>query len=207
MEDKFISLEILYVHYICFYKIFPLFLSTNLEIIQNTKIGYDILIKKLIPFALPDINDDEIKEVVACLKSGWLTTGCRTKGFEDHFSEYLKVRNALAVNSGTAGLHLALEACGIAPGDEVVTTPYTFTATAEVVRYLGADPLFVDIDSDTFNIDPGKIESTITPRTKAILPVHFAGQACDMEAILAISKEYGLKIIEDAAHALPSTYQ
>lgn len=103
-------------------------------------------------------------------------------------------------------MHLALEALGIGAGDEVITTPHTFTATAEVIRYLGAHPVFVDIDQNTLNIDPLRIESAITPRTKAIIPVHFAGLACDMDPIMAIAKKYGLKIVEDAAHSLPTTY-
>jgi UDP-4-amino-4-deoxy-L-arabinose-oxoglutarate aminotransferase len=163
---------------------------------------------KFLPFALPDINDQEIAEVVASIKSGWLTTGPKTKQFEKDFSEFLGGEvEAIAVNSATAGLHLALEAIGVSPGDEVITTPYTFTSTAEVVRYLGADPIFVDINPNTYNIDPSKIEKAITPRTKAIIPVHFAGLACEMEAILKIAKKYNLKVVEDAAHALPSTYQ
>jgi len=113
----------------------------------------------------------------------------------------------IAVNSATAGLHLALEAIGVGPGDEVITTPYTFTATAEVVRYLGADPVVVDIDPATMNIDPAGIEAAVTERTKAILPVHFGGLACDMEAILGIARKHGLKVVEDAAHALPTLYR
>jgi len=112
---------------------------------------------------------------------------------------------ALAVNSATAGLHLALEAAGVGPGDEVVTTPYTFTATAEVIRYLGAHPVFVDVREDTLNLDPEAIEAAITTRTRAIIPVHFAGLSCDMEAILRIAKRHELRVIEDAAHALPAT--
>jgi dTDP-4-amino-4,6-dideoxygalactose transaminase len=160
-----------------------------------------------LPFALPDIGDEEINEVLDSLRSGWLTTGPKTKRFEEEFAAFAgDDLEAIAVNSATAGLHLALEALGIGSGDEVITTTYTFTATAEVVRYLGADPVFVDIDPDTFNIDPLKIEAAITPRTKAIIPVHFAGLSCDMDAILAIAGKYGLKVIEDAAHALPTTY-
>lgn len=159
-----------------------------------------------LPFALPDIGDDEINEVLDSLRSGWLTTGPKTKRFEDDFASFVDSDvEAIAVNSATAGLHLALEAVGIGPGDEVITTPYTFTATAEVVRYLGADPVLVDIDPATFNIDPAKIEAAITPRTKAIIPVHFAGLSCDMELILSIARRHKLKVVEDAAHALPST--
>ncbi|MBV5340358.1 MAG: DegT/DnrJ/EryC1/StrS family aminotransferase [Deltaproteobacteria bacterium] len=159
-----------------------------------------------LPFALPDIGDEEINEVLDSLRSGWLTTGQKTKRFEEDFAAFVGDDfDAIAVNSATAGLHLALEALGIGPGDEVITTTYTFTATAEVVRYLGADPVFVDIDPDTFNIDPIKIDAAITPRTKAIIPVHFAGLSCDMDAILAIAGKHGLKVVEDAAHALPTT--
>jgi dTDP-4-amino-4,6-dideoxygalactose transaminase len=159
-----------------------------------------------LPFALPDIGDEEINEVLDSLRSGWLTTGQKTKRFEEDFAAFVGDDfDAIAVNSATAGLHLALEALGIGPGDEVITTTYTFTATAEVVRYLGADPVFVDIDPYTFNIDPIKIEAAITPRTKAIIPVHFAGLSCDMDAILAIAGKHGLKVVEDAAHALPTT--
>jgi dTDP-4-amino-4,6-dideoxygalactose transaminase len=158
-----------------------------------------------LPFALPDIGEDEINEVLDSLRSGWLTTGPKTKRFEKDFALFIgNDTEALAVNSATAGLHLALEALGMSPGDEVITTPYTFTATAEVVRYLGADPVFVDIDSNTFNIDPAQIESAITPKTKAIIPVHFAGLSCDMESILAIARKHDLKVVEDAAHALPT---
>ena len=159
-----------------------------------------------LPFALPDIGDDEINEVLDSLRSGWLTTGPRTKRFEEDFAAFAGVgTEAIAVNSATAGLHLALEAVGVGPGDEVITTPYTFTSDAEVVCYLGADPVFVDIDPATFNIDPDRIEAAITPRTKAIIPVHFAGLSCDMDAILAIARKHGLKVVEDAAHALPTT--
>lgn len=161
-----------------------------------------------LPFALPEIGEDEIAEVVDSLRSGWVTTGPKTKRFEADFAEWLGGDiEAISINSATAGLHLALEAVGVSAGDEVITTPYTFTATAEVVRYLGAHPVFVDIDPATFNIDPSKIEAAITPRTKAIVPVHFAGLACDMTAILAIAKRHNLKVIEDAAHALPTQYQ
>lgn len=166
-----------------------------------------------LPFALPDISDDEINEVLDSLRSGWLTTGPKTKRFEDDFAAFIGNNcEAIAVNSATAGLHLALEAVGIGLGDEVITTPYTFTATAEVIRYLGADPVFVDIDANTFNIDPSKIETVINERLavrgkvpKAIIPVHFAGLSCDMTAILTIAKQYGMKVVEDAAHALPTT--
>jgi len=160
-----------------------------------------------LPFALPEIGDDEIAEVVDTLKSGWVTTGPKAKRFEDDFSAFLgdPSLQSMAVNSATAGLHLALEALGIGPGDEVITTTHTFTATAEVVRYLGADVVLVDIDPATLCIDPAAVEAAITPRTKAIVPVHYAGLAADMPALLAIAKTHGLKVVEDAAHALPTT--
>lgn len=163
--------------------------------------------EKFLPFALPDIGEDEINEVVNSLRSGWLTTGAKTKQFESDFAEFIGSGvEAISVNSATAGLHLALEAIGIGEGDEVITTSYTFTSTSEVIRYLGAHPVFVDIDPNTFNIDPTKIEAAITPRTKAIMPVHVAGLACDMQSILAIAKKHNLKVVEDAAHALPTLY-
>lgn len=162
-----------------------------------------------LPFALPLIGDEEITEVVDTLKSGWLTTGKKTVAFEKQFEEYVDASNALAVNSATSGLHLALEAIGVGPGDAVITTAYTFTATAEVIRYLGADPILVDIDPQTFNIDPELIRKEIAKHdnVKAIMPVHFAGQACEMDEILEIAKEHDIKVVEDAAHALPTTYK
>jgi len=161
-----------------------------------------------LPFSLPDIGKDEIAEVVDSLQSGWLTTGPKTKRFEQDFARFVGHEvEAIAVNSATSGLHLALEAVGVGAGDEVITTPYTFTATAEVIRYLGAHPVFVDIDPATLNIDPLKLEQAITPRTKAILPVHFAGLSCDMEKIFEIARGYKLRVVEDAAHALPTIYR
>jgi dTDP-4-amino-4,6-dideoxygalactose transaminase len=162
-----------------------------------------------LPFALPEIGEEEIAEVVDTLRSGWVTTGPKARRFEQEFVAFLgdDSLQAIAVNSATAGLHLALEALGIGPGDEVITTTHTFTATAEVVRYLGADVKLVDIDPATLNIDPAAIEAAITPRTKAIMPVHYAGLAVDMEAIFAIADKHGLKVVEDAAHALPTTYK
>jgi len=160
-----------------------------------------------LPFALPDIGDDEIAEVVDTLKSGWVTTGPKAKRFEADFSAFLGEPglHSLAVNSATAGLHLALEACGVGPGDEVITTTHTFTATAEVVRYLGADVRLVDIDPATLCIDPNQVEHAITAKTKAVIPVHYGGLAADMPAILDIARRHGLKVVEDAAHALPTT--
>lgn len=159
-----------------------------------------------LPFALPDIGEEEIAEVIDSLRSGWLTTGPKTKRFEQDFAAFVGGNvEAVAVNSATAGLHLALEAIGIGAGDEVITTTHTFTASAEVIRYLGADPVLVDIDPVTFNIDPVQVERAITPRTRAVIPVHFAGLSCDMEAILGVARRHGLMVVEDAAHALPTT--
>jgi dTDP-4-amino-4,6-dideoxygalactose transaminase len=160
-----------------------------------------------LPFALPDIGEEEIAEVVDTLRSGWVTTGPKARRFEEDFTAWLgePALHALAVNSATAGLHLALEALGIGPGDEVITTTHTFTATAEVVRYLGADVVLVDIDPATMCIDPALVEAAITPRTKAILPVHYGGLAADMQSLHDIARRHGLKVVEDAAHALPAT--
>ena len=162
---------------------------------------------EFIPFSLPEIGEKEISEVAEVMRSGWVTTGPKTRIFEENFSEFIGGNTqAIAVNSATAGLHLALEAIGVGAGDEVITTTHTFTATAEVVRYLGADVRFVDIDPVTLNIDVNSIRNAITPKTKVILPVHYAGLSCDMDAIFEIADEFGLKVVEDAAHALPATY-
>ena len=164
-----------------------------------------------LPYALPEIGDDEINEVIDTLKSGWITTGPKAQRFERDFAAFLgddigdEKLHCVAVNSATAGLHLALEALGIGPGDEVITTTHTFTATAEVARYLGADVVLVDIDPATMNIDAALVEAAITPHTKAIIPVHYAGLAADMAAILAVALRHDLRVVEDAAHALPST--
>ena len=161
-----------------------------------------------LPFALPDIGDEEIAAVLDCLRSGWITTGPRTRQFEHDFAAYLGgAGHAIAVNSATAGLHLALEALGIGPGDEVIVPTMTFTATAEVVRYLGAHPVLVDADPDTLNLDLAAAEAAIGPRTRAIIPVHYAGLACDMARVLALAAAHKLKVVEDAAHAFPTLYQ
>lgn len=162
--------------------------------------------QEFLPFALPEIGEEEIAEVVNSLRSGWVTTGPNAKQFEADFAVFLGGGvEAVAVNSATAGLHLGLEALGVGPGDEVITTTHTFTATAEIIRYLGADPVFVDVDADTLCIDVAAVEATITPRTKAIIPVHFAGRSADMDALLAVARKHDLRVMEDAAHALPTT--
>lgn len=159
-----------------------------------------------LPFCMPSLGEEEIVEVVDSLRSGWVTTGPKTQQFERDFAAYLGGGvETIAVNSATAGLHLALEALGIGPGDEVIVPTWTFTATAEVVQYLGARPVFIDVDQATLNMLPQAVERAITGKTRAVVPVHFAGLACDMPAILEIARRYDLRVIEDAAHALPST--
>jgi dTDP-4-amino-4,6-dideoxygalactose transaminase len=161
-----------------------------------------------LPFALPEIGEEEIAEVVDALRSGWITTGPKTKQFEDAFGSYLGDGiESVAVNSATAGLHLALEAVGIATGDQVIVPTHTFTATAEVVRYLGADPQFVDIDLDTYCLDVTAASEMVTDKTRAIMPVHYAGLAADMDAMSTLAKQRELKIVEDAAHSFPTFYK
>ena len=160
-----------------------------------------------LPFFIPDIGDEEIRSVVEILRSGWLTTGSRVKQFEENFALHTGAAHAVAVNSGTAALHLALDAIGLQEGDEVVVPTMTFTATAQVVLYFKARPVLVDCRPDTLNMDPDQIERKITPKTRAVIPVHIAGQPCDMQRILEIARKHNLKVIEDAAHALPARYQ
>ena len=158
-----------------------------------------------IPFHRPSIGDEEVAEVTRTLYSGWLTTGPRTAQFEREFADYVRAPHAVAVNSATAGLHLALAAFGIGPGDEVITTPMTFCATVHSILHVGATPVLADVASDG-NIDPDCIERRITSRTRAIIPVHLAGLPCDMRRIWAIARERGLYVIEDAAHAAGAFY-
>jgi len=161
-----------------------------------------------LPFALPDIDSNEIDEVVDTLKSGWLTSGPKVKNFELNFQKFIdKNIQAIAVNSATSGLHLALEALNISAGDEVIVPTLTFTATAEVVRYLNADIKLVDINPTTLNADANNIRKAITEKTKAIIVVHYAGLSCDMNPILKLAKEFNLKVVEDAAHALSTKYK
>lgn len=160
----------------------------------------------LLPFHLPEIGEEEISAVVDTLRSGWLTTGPRVRTFEDAFAKYIRTAHAVAVNSCTAALHLALDAIGLTERDEVLVPTMTFAATAEVVLYFKARPVLVDCEPDTLNIDPSSLEGAVTPRTRAIIPVHFAGHPCDMDRILEIARNHHLKVIEDAAHALPAYY-
>jgi dTDP-4-amino-4,6-dideoxygalactose transaminase len=158
-----------------------------------------------LPFASPDIGEEEIDAVADAMRSGWLTSGPRAAAFEQEFADFLGGDvHAVAINSATAGLHLALEAVGVGPGDEVIVPTWTFTATAEVVRYLGAHPVIVDVDPATLNIDLDCAAAAITPRTKAIMPVHFAGLAVDREGIAKFADNHGVKVVEDAAHAFPT---
>jgi perosamine synthetase len=160
-----------------------------------------------LPFHLPEIGDEEVQSVVETLRSGWLTTGPKVKKFEEDFAAYTGAPCAVAVSSGTAALHLALDAIGIKEGDEVIVPTMTFTATAEVVLYFKARPVLVDCDPATFNIDVEQIESKITPKTRAVIPVHMAGQPCAMDDLLRIARARRLHVIEDAAHALPARYR
>lgn len=160
-----------------------------------------------IPFSRPWIDETEIEAVSQVLASKWISTGARVREFERAFAEYLGVKHAIAVSSCTAALHLSLVVSDIGVGDEVITTPYTFTATAEAIRYVGAKPVFVDICPNTLNIDVTKIESAITEKTKAIMPVHIAGLPCDMDVLQEICNNHNLLLIDDAAHAIPTQYK
>jgi len=160
-----------------------------------------------LPFHRAWLDEDEINEVIDTLESGWFTTGPKTHQFEDEFKRYIGCKHALGLNSCTAGLHLSLAAMGFPEGSEIITTPMTFPATASVMVHERLKPVFVDVEPGTLNIDVGKIEAKITSKTRAIFPVHFAGHACDMDAIEAIAKKHGLAVFEDAAHALESSYK
>ncbi len=162
---------------------------------------------EFLPFAVPDTDEAEIEGVIATIRSGWLTTGPRTRQFESEFAQYVGTKHAVAVNSCTAALHLSLEAIGLGSEDEVITTPYTFAATTEVIRYFGARPVLVDICPNDFNINPALIEAAITPKTQAIIPVHIAGLPADLDAIYSIAARHKLHVIEDAAHAFPAKYK
>jgi dTDP-4-amino-4,6-dideoxygalactose transaminase len=163
--------------------------------------------KEFLPFSIPTIEEEEIREVVDSLQSGWITTGPKVKRFEDDFKSYVDSPFAVPLSSATAGLHLALLAMGIGPGDEVITTPMTFAATVNVMIHVGAVPILADIEPGTLNIDVNRVREKITERTKAIVPVHFAGLPCDMDAIFDLAGEFNLKVLEDAAHAVGTEYK
>ena len=160
-----------------------------------------------LPFSPPQIGEEEIAEVTDTLRSGWITTGPKTHRFEWEFAEYLSAPGALALNSCTAALHTALAVLGIGPGDEVITTPMTFTASVNVIEHVRARPVLVDVEADTLNLDPRAVERAISPRTRAILPVHYAGHPADLDALRALAEPRGIAIVEDAAHALPARYR
>lgn len=163
--------------------------------------------KNFLPFHLPSLGAEEHRAVEEVLRSGWLTTGPRAKQFEENFAGFVGCKYALAVNSATAALHLALEAIGVGSGGEVIVPTMTFAASAEVAIYLNAHPVLVDCVPDTLNMDPAAVQRSITPRTQAIMPVHFAGLPCDMDAILEVARACNVRVIEDAAHAFPSSYR
>jgi len=160
-----------------------------------------------LPFSPPAVSEEEIAAVADTLRSAWITTGPKTKRFESEFAQYLGAPAALALNSCTAGLHLALITLGIGPGDEVITTPMTFCSSVNVIEHVGARPVLADIVPDTLTIDPMRVAEAITPRTRAIMPVHYAGHPADMAPLLEIARQHDLYVIEDAAHALPASYR
>ena len=162
--------------------------------------------KDFLVFGSPRISEDEIAEVTACLRSGWIGTGPRVAEFERNFAAYKGGGRPVAVNSCTAALHLSILAAGIGPGDEVITTPLTFCATVNAVIHAGATPVLADVDPETMNISPDRVREKITDRTKALLPVHFAGRCCDMNALARLAESGELMIIEDCAHAIETEY-
>jgi len=162
---------------------------------------------EFLAFAPPLIGEEEIAEVVDTLRSGWITTGPKTARFEQEFARYLGAPGALALNSCTAGLHTALQTIGVGDGDEVITSPLTFAATANVIEHVRARPVFVDVEADTLQMDPAHLESAVTSRTRAIIPVHFAGHPADLDAIGAVAARHRLTVIEDSAHSLPARYR
>jgi dTDP-4-amino-4,6-dideoxygalactose transaminase len=176
--------------------------TRRLNVKSSVSIRRDFLL-----FAPPAVGEEEIEEVIETLRSPWITTGPRAKRFEEEFASYIGAPSALALNSCTAGLHLALRGLDIGPGDEVITSPLTFTATVNVIEHVGARPVLADVVPDTLNIDPERIVAAITPRTRAIVVVHYAGHPVDLDPIEEIARQHGLVIIEDAAHALPACYK
>lgn len=186
------------------------------DIMKKSKIGKKLALdggspvrsqNDFLVFGAPVIEDDEIQEVVSSMKSGWLGTGPKVARFEADFARYKGVKYTAAVNSCTAALHLSMLAAGLEPGDEVITTPMTFCATVNAIIHAGATPVLADVDPATMNIDPNEVENRITSKTRAILPVHFAGRPCDMDSLCDIAKQHNLKIIEDCAHAIETEYK
>ena len=162
---------------------------------------------EFLPFSRPSISREAINEVVACLESGWITTGPRVKKFEEELKRYFNAPHALALSSATAGLHLALAALELKPGDEVITTPMTFAATLNTIVLAGGRPVLVDVEPDTYNMDVSKLAKAITKRTRAIMPVHFAGLPVDLDPLYELADKHGLRVIEDAAHAIGTEYK
>lgn len=160
-----------------------------------------------LPFNPPLVGEEEIREVVDTLRSPWITTGPKTRRFEEEFAAFVRAPGALALNSCTAAMHTALAVLGIGPGDEVITTPMTFTATVNVIEHVGARPILVDVEPDTLNIDPERVAAAITPRTKALLPVHYAGHPAERDVLEALARAHKLALVEDAAHALPASFR
>src|SRR5688572_3327029 len=193
-------------------------MKSNVQVIKSAESNF-------LPFSLPWFDEEEKQAVAEVLESGWVTTGPRTAEFERNFADYVGAEHAIAINSCTAGLHLALVALDLGPGDAVITTPFTFSATANVIVHVGAEPVFCDIDPQTYNIDPEAIRRTIAQdcdwnsrsrmlrlrdsgaKVRAIMPVHYGGHPCAMEEILAIAEEFNLALVEDAAHALGAKYR
>ncbi len=160
-----------------------------------------------LPFSPPVVGEEEISEVVDTLRSNWITTGPKTVQFEQQFAAFVGAPSALGLNSATAGLHTALVTLGIGPGDEVITTPMTFAASVNVIEHVGARPVLVDVEPDTLNIDPDRVRAAVSSRTKAIIPVHFAGHPVDLDPILEVARSSSIAVLEDAAHALPARYK
>jgi UDP-4-amino-4-deoxy-L-arabinose-oxoglutarate aminotransferase len=160
-----------------------------------------------LPFSRPSIGDEEIAAVEQVLRSGWITTGPKNQALEEHFANYVGCRHAVALSSATGGMHITLLALGIGPGDEVITPSQTWVSTANMISLLGATPVFVDVDRDTLMSDVDSIDAAITPRTKAIIPVHYAGAAFDLDPLYALAEKHGIAVIEDAAHAAGTRYK
>lgn len=163
--------------------------------------------EKFLSFSLPLVGETEIAEVIDALRSGWLTSGPKTRQFETDFREYVGTPGALALNSCTAGLHIALKTLNIGPGDEVITTPMTFAASVNVIEHVGATPVLVDVEPDTLNIDPQKVRDAVTPATRAVIAVHYAGHPAELDALREIAESNGIHLIEDAAHAVGAEFR